>query len=302
MRQDAARAEVGALPVRDGASFGPAGLAAALLVDVMFALNVIAMKVVVDATAPFLSVALRMGAVFLLCAPAFRPVPGRNRMLMLYGLLNGGLFLLLMNVALAMATNVGALAIAGQLSVPFSLVLGALIFGERLSRRKMAGVLLAFAGVALLVFDPHIVSEIPAVLVMSAAAMTWGGGTLIQRRLGGIGVMNIQAWNGLMGMVVLAPFALMLERPVIAGLGHVGGDAIGWFAFSCVGSTVVGQGALAWLLQRFPISTVMPLVLASPVMATIFASLYFRTPITPMMVAGGLLALVGVAIVMLTKG
>lgn len=302
MGRNAAKAAMAPPHGHDGPAFGAIGVAVALIVDVMFALNVVAMKVVVDATAPFLSVALRMGAVFLLCAPAFRLVPGRNGALMLYGLLNGGLFLLLMNVALAMATNVGALAIAGQLSVPFSLVLGALIFGERLSRRKMAGVALAFGGVALLVFDPHIVSEVPAVLVMAAAAMAWGGGTLIQRRLGGISVMNIQAWNGLMGMAVLAPFALLLERPAIAGLGGVSAEAAGWFAFSCIGSTVVGQGALAWLLQRFPISTVMPLVLASPVMATIFASLYFRTPITPMMIIGGLLALVGVAIVTVSRG
>ncbi|SCW47133.1 O-acetylserine/cysteine efflux transporter [Sphingobium faniae] len=276
---------------------GAGPLMLALLVNVMFALNVIAMKVVVDVTAPLLSVALRMGVVFLLCAPALRKVPGRTGWLALYGFLNGGLFLLLLNIALFMASNVGALAIAGQLSVPFSLVLGALLLGEKLNRRKLAGVLLAFAGVAALVFDPHILSEVPAVLVMSLAAMMWGAGTLVQRRLTGVSVMNGQAWNGLMGAVTLAPFALIFEQPAIAGLAHVGWTPIAWFAFSCVGATVVGQGALAWLLQRYPISSIMPLILASPVMSTIFASLYFSTPITAIMIGGGTLALIGVAII-----
>ena len=102
--------------------FGIAALALVMLANILFALNVIAMKVVVDASAPLLSVALRMGCVCLLCAPALRPSPGRTGWLMLYGFLNGGLFLLLLNLALFMATNVGALAIAGQLSVPFSLL------------------------------------------------------------------------------------------------------------------------------------------------------------------------------------
>ncbi|WP_336962645.1 DMT family transporter [Sphingobium aquiterrae] len=281
--------------------FGPAAMLIALVVNVMFALNVIAMKVVVDATAPLLSVALRMAFVFLICAPAFRFVPGRNRALAVYGLLNGGLFLLLLNCALFLATNVGALAIAGQLSVPFSLLLGALIFRERLSSWKIAGVILAFAGVAMLVFDPHILGEIPAVLVMACAALIWGGATLIQRRLAGISVMNIQAWNGLMGAAVLAPFALMFERGAMMRLVHVGWVPIAWFTFTCLGSTIMGQGALAWLLQRHPISTVMPLMLASPVMATVFASLYFATPITVVMVAGGTLALVGVTIIALAR-
>lgn len=280
--------------------FGPAGMILALLVNVMFALNVIAMKVVVDATAPLLSVALRMGTVFLLCAPAIRPLPGRTGWLALYGFLNGGLFLLLLNLALFMATNVGALAIAGQLSVPFSLLLGALLLGEKLNARKIAGVILAFAGVAALVFDPHVLTEVPAILVMASAAMIWGGATLVQRKLVGVSVMNGQAWNGLMGVATLAPFALMFERPAIAGLAHVGWVPVAWFAFTCLGSTIIGQGTLAWLLQRYPISTIMPLMLAAPVMSTVFASLYFGTPITAVMIGGGTLALIGVAIIALS--
>ena len=281
--------------------FGLVAMALVLLANILFALNVIAMKVVVDASAPLLSVALRMGVVFLICAPALRVMPGRTGWLMLYGFLNGGLFLLLLNLALFMATNVGALAIAGQLSVPFSLLLGALLLGERLNAGKIAGVILAFAGVAALVFDPHILGEIPAVLVMASAAMIWGSGTLVQRKLIGVSVMNGQAWNGLMGVVTLAPFALMFERPAIAGLVHVGWVPIAWFAFSCVGATVVGQGTLAWLLQRYPVSTVMPLMLASPVMSTLFASLYFGTRITPIMIGGGTLALMGVIFIALSQ-
>ena len=281
--------------------FGLIAMALVLVANILFALNVIAMKVVVDASAPLLSVALRMGVVFLICAPALRVMPGRTGWLMLYGFLNGGLFLLLLNLALFMATNVGALAIAGQLSVPFSLLLGALLLGERLNAGKIAGVILAFAGVAALVFDPHILGEIPAVLVMASAAMIWGSGTLVQRKLIGVSVMNGQAWNGLMGVVTLAPFALMFERPAIAGLVHVGWVPIAWFAFSCVGATVVGQGTLAWLLQRYPVSTVMPLMLASPVMSTLFASLYFGTRITPIMIGGGTLALMGVIFIALSQ-
>lgn len=278
-----------------------AGLCISQLVNVLFALNVIATKVVVTATAPFLAVALRMGVVFLLCAPAFRLVPGRNRTLALYGLLNGGLFLLLLNLALSMASNVAALAIAGQLSVPFSLLLGAVLLGERLPPRKAFGAFLAFAGVAVLVFDRHVIDEVFAVLVMASAAMAWGGGTLLQRRLGGISVLNIQAWNGLMGALMLVPFTLLFEHGKLGTLAHPGWVPISWFAFSCLGSTVLGQGALAWLLQRYPISTVMPLTLASPVISTVCAALYFGTPVTPVMITGGLLALIGVTIIALAK-
>jgi O-acetylserine/cysteine efflux transporter len=279
--------------------FGSRELGIAAIVNVAFALNIIAMKVVVTATAPLLSVAARMFVVALVCAPWFRRIPGKTLALALYGALNGGLFLLVLNLALNMATNVGALAIAGQLGVPFSLLLGFAVFGERLSPIRLIGVGLAFAGVALLVFDPAIVGELPAVLMMALSTFLWACGTLIQRRLGGVTALNAQAWNGLMGALLLTPFALIFEPAAIAKLPDVGWTLIGWFAFSCVGATVIGQGALAWLLQRHPIATVMPLVLASPVLATLFASLYFRTAITLSMIASGLVALTGVAIISL---
>lgn len=281
------------------AHFGARELFVALLVNLAFALNVTAMKVVVGASAPFIAVALRMAVVFLLCLPWFRLIPGKNLALAAYGAANGGLFLLVLNFALNMATNVGALALAGQLSVPFSLLLGSLIFKEKLSRPKLLGVVLAFAGVMLLVFDPHIVEEVPAVLTMALAAMIWGAGALIQRKLVGVPVMTTQAWNGLMGAALLLPFAFWLEPGAIARIPHASTEAIAWFVFTCLGATVIGQGALAWLLQRHPIPTVMPLVLASPVIATVFASLYFGTRITPVMIAGGLVALAGVSLVTL---
>ena len=278
-----------------------AGFCITQVVNVLFALNVIASKITVTATAPFLAVTVRMGLVFLICLPALRLVPGRNRLLMLYGLLNGGLFLLLMNLALSMATNVAALSIAGQLSVPFSLLLGALLLRERLSRRKLHGVLLAFAGVAVLVFDPHVIDEAGAVGVMLLAAMAWGGGTLLQRKLTGISVLNIQAWNGLMGTLLLVPFTLLLEPGKYAMLAHLDTRTTAWFAFSVLGSTLLGQGGLAWLLQRYPISTVMPLTLASPVIAVVCAALYFGTKVTPVMIVGGMLALVGVTVIALAR-
>jgi len=42
---------------------------------------------------------------------------------------------------------------------------------------------------------------------------------------------------------------------------------------------------------------VIPLTLGAPVIAVVASSLVFATPITPIMVAGGTLALAGVAIV-----
>ena len=53
------------------------------------------------------------------------------------------------------------------------------------------------------------------------------------------------------------------------------------------------------LLQRHPVSTVVPLTLPTPVISVVAASYWFGTKMTPMMIAGGVIVLIGVAIVTL---
>lgn len=277
--------------------FGFRHLALAVTINVFFALNMIAMKEVVDATGPFVSLSMRMGVVALICAPFLRRVPGRTRYLLLYGALNGGLFGLAQNTALGMADNISALAIAGQLSVPFSLILGVLILKEKLSRLKLVGVLLAFAGVCTIVFDPAILTEIPAVAIMTLAALFWASAALAQRKLSGISLMTIQAWNGLIGFAILTPFALTFEQGAISQLPQMSFAVFAWLAFSCLGATLFGQGMLAWMLQRFPIATIMPLMPLSTLFAVIFSSAWFGTKLTPIMVVGGLVTLAGIVLI-----
>jgi len=60
---------------------------------------------------------------------------------------------------MAVSTNVSALAIAGQLGAPFSLILAIIFLGERVHKYRIAGMALAFAGVVMIVFDPNAVNE-----------------------------------------------------------------------------------------------------------------------------------------------
>ncbi|MFZ2983374.1 MAG: DMT family transporter, partial [Sphingobium sp.] len=67
-------------------------------------------------------------------------------------------------------------------------------------------------------------------------------------------------------------------------------------AFSAIGSTLIGHGGLSWLVQRHPIGAVMPYTLIAPLLSIIVSSVIFDTPITGMMMLGGVFVLIGVAI------
>jgi O-acetylserine/cysteine efflux transporter len=120
---------------------------------------------------------------------------------------------------------------------------------------------------------------------------------LLQRRLVGVGIPTMYAWVGLGGVIVLAPLALYFEPAAMTGAIAVPPIAFLWIAFSALGSTLIGSGGMAWLLQRHPVTTVIPVTLGAPIIGVVASALVFGNPLTPIMVLGGTIAIAGVAIV-----
>jgi O-acetylserine/cysteine efflux transporter len=272
-------------------------LAAAAALNIMWGLNLVAVKMAVDLIEPLTAAWLRQVMVLIICLPFLKIMPGRMKPLLWLGALSGGLFYIIVNMSLAVSDNVPALAIAGQLGAPFSLILAVIIFKEKVHATRMIGMALAFAGVVLLVFDPAIVNEIPGLALSALASLIWAICSLIQRHLRGVPVMTIYAWVGLIGATILLPIAWAMEPEAMHGLKDVPLSTFGWVLFSALGSTVIGQGCMSYLLQRHPVSTVVPTTLLNPVISVLTAAWWFSTPLTPVMAIGGLIVLAGVAIV-----
>lgn len=277
--------------------FGPRDILVAAMMNILWGLNIIAVKMGVEATGAFTAAMLRQAIVFVVCASALRIVPGKMRELIGLGFLSGGIFYIFVNWSLAVSENVSALAIAGQLGVPFSLILAVVFLGERIHVARIVGIALSFLGVVLLVFDPAAGKEVLGIALTAAGSFVWALSSLIQRRMRGVRVLTIYAWMGFVGTITLLPLTIWQEPEVLAALPRLPLRDFGWIAFSAIGSTICGHGAMSWLLQRHPITTVVPLTLAAPVISVIVASLFFATPLTPIMIAGGTIALIGVAIV-----
>jgi O-acetylserine/cysteine efflux transporter len=277
--------------------FDARDLSVAIVINIVWGLNIVAVKLSLDAIPPFSAALLRQAIILLACVAFLKIIPGRMPALLALGFVAGGVFLIFTNLSVLATTNLGALAIAGQLGAPFALILAVIVLGERIGLPRLAGIVLAMAGCAMLAFDPAIAEESVGLLLMIAASFLWAVGSLLQRQLAGVPVRTIYAWVGLVGVAVLTPIALVFEPDALRDIGHVPPLALGGIVFSALGSTLLGHGGLSWLLQRHPVSAVIPLTLLAPVISVVASALVFETPITPIMVAGGALALAGVAIV-----
>ncbi len=279
------------------ARFGPTDLLMVGAMNVVWGLNFIAIKNSITLVGPLTAALLRQTIVALVCLPMLRIIPGRMKNLLTLGVLSGGLFYIVNNLAVAAAVNLSALAIVSQLGAPFSLILAIIFLKEKVRRFRIFGMALSFAGVAILVFDPAIAHEHLGIGLMVGCSMIWAVCTLIQRDLKGVKVMTIFAWIGLLGALILLPAAYLFEPQNLRTIPSITATTLGWITFSALGSTLIGQGFMSALLQRHPVSSVVPMTLAAPVIAVISSAVYFGTGLSPTMILGGLIALTGVAII-----
>jgi O-acetylserine/cysteine efflux transporter len=277
----------------------PAHIAFILLIDVLWAFNIVAIKESVLAMPPLLTVALRYVVVLLACATSLRIVEGRMPLILLTGLVTGAIQFGLGAYSYHVATNLSALAIAGQLGVPLSLILAIVIDGERIAWKRTVGILLAVLGVTLLVFDPRIADERLGIFLTFGASVCWAAGNLLFRRLTGIPVFTLYGWQAVVSIPLLIAASLIAEPGGIASLPTVPLAVFGWIAYSAIAASLIGHAGMSWLVQRYPVTMITPFTLPTPMLAVMFATLVYGTPVTPLMWVGGALTLTGVAIITL---
>ncbi|MEM8825302.1 MAG: DMT family transporter [Pseudomonadota bacterium] len=275
----------------------PIHLAFILFIDLCWALNIIAVKIAVDSVEPLAAVTLRYVIALIVCLPFLRWVPGQMGKIVLTALIAGAGFMAFVNLSMAVTTNVAALAIAGQLGAPFSLILAVLFLRERIRWLRIFGVTLAFFGVAVMGFDPAIWVERLGVALTVVASLFWAVGSLLFRQMKGVPVMTIHGWLALISIPVLAGLSAIFEPGALAGAGSIPIAVWGWIAFSAIFSSLVGHAGMSWLLQRYEVSVIVPLTLPTPLISAAIAVAWFDTPVSASLVIGALVSFAGVAII-----
>ena len=274
-------------------------LALILLIDLIWAFNIVPVKLAVEAAGPLTTVLLRYCVVLVACLPWLRWLPGRMGWVLLTGVVAGALFMGLGGLSFALADNVSALAIAGQLGVPFSLILAVIIYKERIRWPRITAVALCFAGVAVMGFDPAIAHESIALWLTVAASLCWAIGNLLFRKLAGVPVLTIHAWLAAISVPIIAAAAAIFEPQNLRAIPDLSRQIWSCLFYSGLLASLLGHGGMSWLFQRYPVATVSPLTLPTPLMSVIIAVLVFGTPITTQMIIGGVLTIIGVAIITL---
>lgn len=272
-----------------------------VFINLVWGMNLISSKIGVGQFPPIFFTALRFGSVALLLVPFLRIHHGQMRYVLAAAMLTGpGAFALLF-VGLYLVKDASLVAIVNQMGVPFSTLLSVWLLGECIGWRRQLGIALAFGGIVIIGFDPHAFAYWPGLLLVIASCLVGSLGLIYVKRLKDIGALQLQAWIAVVGGPVLMLISLVLESGQWTAL--VNADASGWgaLAFTTLMSSLVGHTGWYYLISRYPVTSLSPLTLLSPIFGVFFGVTLLHDQLTPKMLLGSAVALLGVFIVLIRE-
>ena len=271
-----------------------------MIICFVWALNILAGAKGVTQFSPLLFLCLRFALLLTLTWPFLRwPPKGQLPRVIAATLSFGVLHFCFLLWALKLAGDVSSVAIIQQTYVPIAVILAVAMLGETVGWRTLAAIGLAFTGVLVLGFDPHVGSHPWALLIALASAFFQSLGSIYIRGINGVSAMGFQAWTAVVSLPILLGLSLLLETNQIQAIQNA--DMWGWsaMAYSAIGASIVGHGLFYYMAQRHPISFIMPYMLVLPLMAVILGVVFWGDEPGWRLILGGALILLGVLIITL---
>jgi O-acetylserine/cysteine efflux transporter len=272
-----------------------------LVINTAWGFNFIAGKIGGDVFHPLLFTALRFLFLLVLMLPWLKPAPGYMKPLLRVACLLGMLHFSMIFIGLHEGGNIGSIAITTQLYVPFSAILASLFLKEEISLLTIMSIAIAFGGIMVIGFDPIVFNHLDAIMWVTGAAFVMACATILMRKCPNLGVLRLQAWIAVIAFPSLSLLSLIFENDQIQILSNVKVVDFWTPLYSAVGASVIGHGMLYYLLGRYPVSKITPLLLPTPIIATLLGIVIFEDVLSWRMIAGRAMTLFGVLMLVRQK-
>ncbi|PTH89427.1 EamA family transporter [Streptomyces sp. A244] len=280
----------------------PSHLALAVLVAAVWGVNFTVIEIGLDHFPPLLFSALRflaaaLPAVFLVGRPKVA-----WKWIVAVGLVLGVAKFGLLFVGMDAGMPAGLSSLVLQIQAVFTAAIAALTLGERPSRIRLLGMLIALAGIAVAAVDEGASGPLGAFALVVGAAACWGASNVLTRKAAPPDALNFMVWVSTVPVLPLLALSLLTEGPSrdLAALRALDWQGAGTVLYVAWFTTVFGFGAWGFLLRHHPASTVAPFSLLVPVFGMSSAFVFLGEPVSPLRWCAAALLVGGVGLASLT--
>ncbi|WP_426955103.1 EamA family transporter [Muricoccus radiodurans] len=273
----------------------------ALLVALVWGFNFVMIRLGLDdGVPPLLMGALRFSVAALPALWLPRPRMRPWRWLAIGSFLFTGQFGLLFS-GMAAGMPPGLASVTQQSQAFMTALIAAAALRERPSARSVAGMAVAFSGLALIGTTVGTGGVTAAGLSLCLlAALSWAVGNVLLRGAGPAvgGAVALMAWLSLVPVGPLLLLSLAVEGPgaIGAALAGTGTAGVASILYQAVPATLLGYGIWGFLMARYPASVVAPFALLVPISGAASAAIVLGESFGAVRLAGMALVLAGLGV------
>ena len=272
----------------------------ALTVPLVWGMGLVLAKGAIDQFPPILLMGFRFTLTALLLV-WFVPIPRKNLVWLFFTAIVASAIQYSLTFTGLKGLDTGVAALIVQLEVPFLVILGAVLLGEKPEARKWVGIVIAFVGVALIANPNTFNGSLIAVALVIGGALSWALGQIMIRRMKDIAGLTVTAWIA----VFAAPQLFVMSALFESGQAHAIQQAkpIVWVAVAYLGIVMTAFGYFLWntLIRRHDVGRVAPFLLLLPLYASLGGMLFLGERPTVNSLLGGAVILMGVGIITIQR-
>ena len=189
-----------------------------------------------------------------------------------------------------------------QLEVPFGIIIAFFLLKEIPTIKNIIGLVIAFIGTYILTGAPNLEGKYVGVLLVLAGAFTWSLGAVMAKPLSKkIGAFALMTWLCVFSGPMLLFVSFVFDGNPLEYI--LSANINSWLTVIFLGFFMQPVGYAAWyyVLKKYPINKVMPVLLVLPVTG-LMTSIFLLGEDPPKQVfLGGLVIIFGVGMILFTK-
>lgn len=215
------------------------------------------------------------------------------------GLALGVVKFTLLFVGLNIGASAGLASIVMQSQAFFTVILMALFYGIRPSRRQAVGLVIAFSGLAMIGVYSNTDAGSLGLAFVGLAGLAWAVSNLIMRQAGQIKMLNLMVWVCLVPPLPLAILSIIFEGTdasfnAIKNIDWSGMAAVLYVAYV---ATILAYAGWGRLIQKFGPNQVAPFSLLVPVFGMSTSAIILGETFGILQLIASLIVLAGIALV-----
>jgi O-acetylserine/cysteine efflux transporter len=194
----------------------------------------------------------------------------------------------------------GLASVSQQVQAFFTVLLSAVFLRDTPGARQLIGMVIAFAGLALIAMTIGSDLNVVGLGLAVAAAFSWAIGNVLVKRAPKVPMFPLVIWCSLVPPLPALLLSSIYDRQSVwEAAANASWLSIGALIYSGFLGIAVAYAAWGHLLQRYPAAVVAPFALLTPCTGVVASWLIFGEIFSPARYAGMSLILCGLAIIVL---